>query len=99
MRSKDYKRKQWENKTKTIKKRDGFTCQECRRYGKSMDAECVHHIFPADKYPELFYNNNNLISLCKACHNKMHDRYTQEITAVGKRWQEKVKYKIFGDGR
>lgn len=91
----NYKRKAWELKAKVIKKRDGFMCQECRRYGKNKDAECVHHIYPADEYPELFYNNNNLISLCNACHNKMHDRCTQEITSIGKRWQEKVKYKIF----
>lgn len=92
----DYKLKKWHNKTKVIKKRDNFMCQECRRYGKSTDAECVHHIYPTDDYPELFYKNDNLVSLCNACHNRMHDRITQEITTAGRRWQSKVRYKLFG---
>lgn len=30
----------------------------------------VHHIKHSDEYPELAYDDNNLISLCHACHNQ-----------------------------
>ena len=35
-------------------------------------ATTVHHIKHYDEYPELALNNDNLISLCEACHNNMH---------------------------
>lgn len=56
----------------------------------------VHHIFPADQYPELFYNPDNLISLSLYEHNRMHDRLTDEITEKGRAWQKRVEEKIFG---
>lgn len=56
----------------TILKRDGYKCQWCRRYGKNVEATTVHHIKHADEYLELAFTDNNLISLCGACHNKAH---------------------------
>lgn len=76
--------------------RDGFLCQESRRYGKNIDADVVHHIFPAKEYPELFYDPNNLISLSNKAHNQMHDRLTNELTDKGKDLQKRMEAKIFG---
>lgn len=53
-------------------RRDGYMCQWCKRYGRRVQAEHVHHIKHADEYPELMYNVDNLVSLCKECHNKAH---------------------------
>lgn len=75
--------------------RDGYMCQELKRFGKTESATLVHHIFPAKEYPELFYNPNNLISLSAKAHEKMHDRITDEITITGKRWQERVRDRVF----
>lgn len=68
----DYNSKRWREKSRRILRRDGYVCQECRKYGRKTEATIVHHIKHVDEYPELAWDNNNLISLCTACHNKMH---------------------------
>lgn len=68
----DYNSRRWRNKAKKILSRDNFLCQECKKYGRRTEATTVHHIKHADDYPELAWESNNLISLCRGCHNKMH---------------------------
>ena len=79
----NYKDKRWIEKRKAILKRDKYQCQECRRYGKLVDATHVHHCWPLEYYPEYKYCSWNLISLCTKCHNKMHDRESHELTTEG----------------
>ena len=85
----DYKDKRWIKKRAAILRRDRFICQEARRYGKSVEANTVHHIYPVESYAELAFEDWNLISLSDGRHNEMHDRDTHEITEKGKRWQKK----------
>lgn len=87
----NYKDKKWEAKRKLILRRDKYQCQICRRYGRLVDAKHVHHIWQIEFYPEYAYENWNLISLCKACHNKMHARDTHELTAEGLKLQQNCK--------
>lgn len=68
----DYTSKEWKRKRQQILRRDGYECRECRRYGRRRDAVEVHHIKPVDEYPEMAFLSSNLVSLCHACHNKMH---------------------------
>mgnify|MGYP000826225311 FL=1 len=68
----DYDGARWMRKRQQILRRDGYQCQECRRYGKAREATQVHHKKHVDEYPELAYKDDNLVSLCCACHNKMH---------------------------
>ena len=68
----DYKGKKWKKKRLNILRRDNYLCLECKKYGRRREAETVHHIKHADEYPELAYNDDNLISLCSSCHNKAH---------------------------
>lgn len=68
----DYHSAKWRKKSEKIKRRDGYQCQWCKRYGKNIPAVVVHHIKEADEYPELAYTDSNLVSLCRACHNKAH---------------------------
>ena len=84
-----YKTKRWERKRAAVLRRDEYLCQECKRYGKTTQATTVHHIYPLEDYPELALVGDNLISLCNACHERMHDRMTGEITELGKQWQER----------
>lgn len=49
--------------------RDGFTCQIC--YESGLDA---HHIHPIRTHPEKAYDIDNLITLCKKCHDKKVSR-------------------------
>lgn len=86
----NYKVKKWENKRERILRRDGYMCQECKRYGKRVSAEHVHHIFPVETYPEYQWEDWNLISLCKKCHNKMHDRDTHELSQEGEKLKRRV---------
>lgn len=67
-----HKSMRWKRKREQILRRDDYLCQDCKRYGKRVDATEVHHIKHVDEYPELAYQNDNLISLCAACHNKRH---------------------------
>lgn len=62
----------WKAKRASILRRDKYMCQECRRYGKAVEATVVHHIKPFEDYPELALVDSNLVSLCSACHNKKH---------------------------
>ncbi|CAI3193145.1 HNH endonuclease [Clostridium neonatale] len=90
-----YKSTKWKTKRERILKRDDYMCKECKRYGKTTGATTVHHVYPLEERPELKINNNNLISLCSKCHDKMHDRINNELTATGKQWCERLKNKIF----
>lgn len=67
-----YKSTKWLRKREAILRRDGYMCQKCKRYGKRVPATVVHHIKHLEDYPELAYDDSNLISLCAACHDKEH---------------------------
>jgi hypothetical protein len=43
----------------------------CERCG--LMAECVHHVIPRCKAPELTYEWSNLMSLCNDCHMREHN--------------------------
>lgn len=92
----NYKNKAWYKLRQYVLARDKYLCQYYLQFGKAVPAQMVHHIYPVDQYPELKYNPDNLISLSNKAHNMMHDRYTKEITAEGKKLQRKVRNKIFG---
>ncbi|MFM1525259.1 MULTISPECIES: HNH endonuclease [Helcococcus] len=94
-RDKRYKSVAWRNLRKLVLQRDNFLCQQSKRFGKTRPAEMVHHIFPADEYPHLFYNINNLISLSNIEHNKLHDRESKKMTDEGKKLQQRYKNIIF----
>lgn len=80
----------WERKRIVILKRDDYKCRECIRYGKTSEASPVHHIYPVESHPEYAYDAWNLISLCNKCHNEMHDRVTNVLTAKGLELQRRV---------
>lgn len=53
-------------------------CHDCMLEGRSVPAEEAHHIKPfsqgktmEEKF-ELLLNPNNIVSLCKKCHDKRH---------------------------
>ena len=85
-----YKSTKWKAKRTNILKRDDYLCQECKRYGKTTGATTVHHIKTLEHNLELRLDNNNLISLCSKCHDKMHDRTNNELTNLGNQWVERI---------
>ena len=87
----DYKGKRWKRLAAAVMRRDGYLCQISKRYGKMIPAEVVHHIYPADEYPEFAYKPWNLISLSRAAHNKLHDRDGGALTSAGIELQRRTK--------
>lgn len=85
-----YDSKRWRHKRDSILRRDAYTCQLCKRYGRMTGAHHVHHCFPFEEYPQYAFENWNLISLCQNCHNKMHVRDTHELTAEGIKMQRRA---------
>lgn len=79
----DYKSKRWKRLRAAILRRDNYMCQESLRFGKRVQANTVHHIFPARMYPEYQWEAWNLIALCGSVHNEMHVRDSEELTARG----------------
>lgn len=68
----DYKSTKWKRKRLSILRRDKYLCIECLKYGRRKEATTVHHIAHVEESPELAYVDSNLVSLCRACHNKAH---------------------------
>ena len=86
-----YKSNKWIAKRLKVLKRDKYECCNCKRYFKTTEAKVIHHIYFFEDYPKLGLLNWNLISLCDSCHNKMHNRLTNEPTKLGLEWQSKRK--------
>lgn len=78
-----YKSARWLRLREKVLRRDGYMCQVSKRYGKRVQADTVHHIFPRDEYPEYQWMGWNLISLSADVHNQMHDRVTNALTKEG----------------
>ncbi len=82
--------RRWRALREQALRRDRFMCRESARYGRMIPADTVHHVWPAEEYPEYAYCLWNLISLSLAAHNEMHDRQTNEITELGRYWQRRT---------
>ena len=58
----------WRNE---IYKRDRWTCRMCgKKCGKDIIA---HHLKLFSEFPELRFDVDNGITLCRSCHKKIHD--------------------------
>ena len=86
----DYYGSKWKKKRKHILMLDGYVCQVSRMYGRTEEATVVHHIYPADIYPEWAWEDWNLISVSMATHNQLENRQTGELTEEGLRLQQMI---------
>lgn len=61
--------KRWRDLRKVIINRDGGYCQRCFIKYNIIESDNlqVHHVKPRIKYPELMFEETNLITLCKTC--------------------------------
>jgi 5-methylcytosine-specific restriction endonuclease McrA len=80
------KNQQWRAKKvcadwrKAVYVRDSFTCQDCGQIGGQLHA---HHKHESSKFPEERLKLDNGITLCVACHSRIHGRL------LGDKWQSK----------
>lgn len=90
----DYNSTKWRKKASIIRKRDDYLCQSC----KVREGTEVHHLNPVKSFPKLTYENKNLITLCRECHNACHVRNTQTLSKLGqtlrKRYEGSTSMKV-----
>ena len=84
------KNKRWRRLREQALRRDGYHCRESARYGKRVPAKTVHHVWPAEDYPEFAYCLWNLVSLSLEKHDAMHVRTTRKLTPLGEYWRRKT---------
>lgn len=80
-----YNTSRWRNKKNKIKFIDGGYCLLCK---EPMDL--VHHIEELKEAYEKRLDENNLISLCESCHQKVHIQYRKSKKSK-KNMQNKLK--------
>lgn len=87
----DYGKGKWKNKRLHILRLDGYKDRVAAMFGRTVEADTVHHIYPAEEYPEYAWCDWNLISVSFATHNKLENRRTGELTELGKWLQSQIK--------
>lgn len=87
----NYDPKRWAPLRERALRRDKYRCRECARFGRRVQAERVHHAWPSEEFPELRWELWNLVSLCKSCHDRMHDRASGRLTPLGLYWLRRTR--------
>ena len=67
-----YKTGVWARKRVEILERDNHECQRCKDAGGYSKGNVVHHIKHLDDRPDLALEDDNLMTVCEACHNALH---------------------------
>lgn len=61
--------RKWKNK---VFDRDDHTCQSCGKINFKIREKVSHHIIPVKRMPELWFEEENGITMCKGCHCAFH---------------------------
>lgn len=63
----------WDDRRRKVYQRDGYECQLCHAQGGQVgDTELhAHHVTPISEGGS--HDLDNLVTLCKSCHNDQHD--------------------------
>lgn len=73
--------KQWRMMRDHILARDEYQCQECKKHGRITIASEVHHIKPVWQAWDMRLDEDNLVSLCHSCHERVEPK--REAPRVG----------------
>ncbi len=77
-RARIYNSREYINWRIKVFKRDNYKCQTCNKVGGYLEA---HHIKPFSLFPNLRFDINNGVTLCKSCHIKT-DTYGAKIDKI-----------------
>lgn len=68
-----YSSYKWQKLRKTIIERDNNICQRCLKVYNRIETDDlqVHHIKSREHYPQLEYDRDNLITVCRHCNLKL----------------------------
>lgn len=87
-----YNSPEWRKKRKQILERDQYECQWCKAAGLVTVADEsvleVDHIKELETNPGLAFEDDNLRTLCKDCHNKRHHRMNYRHRNKIYKWQD-----------
>ena len=72
----------WTRLREKILRRDGYRSTEAKRFGRLVQANVVHHAWPAEDYPEYAWEPWNLVSITEDEHRLMHNA-DGSLTAYG----------------
>lgn len=72
-----YNKTIWRKIRKEAKERDRNECQMCKRKGLHEMGTEVHHIVEIKDNLNLALELSNLTTLCRACHNRVHNRVSK----------------------
>lgn len=86
----DYSGTKWKAKRIHVLKLDGYKDRVAAMYGRTAEGTIVHHIYPAELYPEYAWCDWNLISVSMATHNKLENRATGELTKMGQELMDRT---------
>lgn len=74
-----YKGKAWQRVRDYCIRRDAYLCQDCLKKHIYKPADEVHHIVELSPEniddPDISLNPDNLVSLCKECHQARHHEH------------------------
>lgn len=86
----DYGGTKWKDKRLHILRLDKYIDRVAAKTGRKCEAKIVHHIYPADEFPEYAWQDWNLISISVATHNRLENRNTGELTKFGRALMEQT---------
>lgn len=78
----------WKHLRRQVLEEQHHECQLCRAEGKMVPADTVHHVKEVKEHPELALDKNNLMCLCRECHEKIHGRDGFALLHKKKRWTD-----------
>jgi hypothetical protein len=59
---------------RTVYKRDGYVCRRCGSGKKALRGLHAHHLKDWARHPELRFDLDNVVTLCRPCHEWVHSK-------------------------
>lgn len=83
--------RRWKRKSLQIRRVDKYMDMVALRFwNKRIEGTMVHHIYPADEYPEYAFCDWNLITVSRRTHEMLEDRRSGTLTALGMELQRRT---------